>query len=108
MVNDLDAKGEGAISYEEFLHSCFLSYIYLKEYKLRGLCEQADTEKRGGLTIAQVKHILMASPEFSFPEDALDRIFQQELKVDITQVDPDTLIDYNQFLVSLRKELKIE
>jgi len=103
----LDAKGEGSISYEEFLHSCFLSYIYLKEYKLRGLCEQADTEKKGGITIAQVKQILV-SQDFNFPEDALDRIFQQELKVDITQVDPDTLIDYNQFLVSLRKELKIE
>jgi hypothetical protein len=58
------------------------------------LCEQADIEKKGGLSIAQIKQILV-SEDFQFPEDALDKIFKEELKVDITQVDSNTLIDYN-------------
>ena len=74
LVKDLDMKCEGSISYEEFLHSCFLSYIYLKEFKLRTLCQEADLDKKGGITIAQVKQILV-SEDFNFPDDALDRIF---------------------------------
>lgn len=51
LVDELDSKHEGTIGYEEFLNSCFLSYIYLKEYKLRLLFEQTDKERKGGLSI---------------------------------------------------------
>jgi Ca2+-binding EF-hand superfamily protein len=39
LVSELDPKGEGEIGYDEFLNACFLSYIFLKEYKLRLLFE---------------------------------------------------------------------
>ena len=35
LVEELDQKREGNIGYEEFLNCCYMSYIYLKEYKMR-------------------------------------------------------------------------
>jgi len=39
LVSELDPNNNGEIGYDEFLNACFLSYIFLKEYKLRLMFE---------------------------------------------------------------------
>lgn len=51
LVGELDNKNEGKIRYDEFLNSCFLSYIFIKEYKLRMLFDEMDVNKKGGISI---------------------------------------------------------
>jgi hypothetical protein len=50
---------------------------------------------------------VLESPEFNFPQDALDKVFKEELGIDMP-LDQNTMIDYNKFLTRMRKELKIE
>ena len=107
LVEELDTNNRGFIEYDAFLNSCFISYILLKEYRIRLLFETFDTEKKGVVTVSQLREVL-TNEECKFPEDALDRAFKDELKVDLSSIDPATYIDYNQFLESLRKEYRIE
>ena len=82
LIGELDQKKDGSIGYEEFLSCCYLSYIYLKEYRLRAILEELDPERKGAVSIANLRKIL-ASEEFNFPADALDKVFKEELGIDM-------------------------
>ena len=70
----------GSIQYKIFLNEVYVTKMYLKEMQLYNTLQEADTEGRGGVTIAEMKNILA---EFQFPEDALGAAFQAMLKADI-------------------------
>ena len=57
--------------------------MYLNELTLHNILMEQDTEGRGGVTIAEMKEILAAHPEFKFPEQALGATFKQMLNADI-------------------------
>ena len=48
------------------------------------MLEEQDPEKRGAVSLITLRQIL-ASPEFNFPADALDKVFKQELGIDVPQ-----------------------
>lgn len=75
LVEELDQKKQGSIEYEEFLNCCYMSYIYLKEYKLRTILEEQDPAKKGAVSLNTLRKIL-SSEEFAFPADALDKVFK--------------------------------
>ena len=56
------------IEYEEFVNCCFLSYLIQKEYKLRILFEEFDKERKGTITLSQLK-IIMQSEEIKLSPD---------------------------------------
>ena len=68
------------------------------------LLYQLDEQKSGKVSIKTLKEVL-SSPEFKFPMDALEKIFTQELFMAMPS-DPETLIDYSQFLLILRDNLE--
>jgi len=80
IAKELDPKVEGVIQYKLFLSEVYVTKMYLKEMQLYNTLQDADTEGRGGVTIAEMKQILA---EFQFPEDALGAAFQAMLKADI-------------------------
>ena len=94
----------GQIKYQDFLNCCYLSFIYQREEKLKLLLYQLDEQKSGKVSIKTLKEVL-SSPEFKFPMDALEKIFTQELFMAMPS-DPETLIDYSQFLLILRDNLE--
>lgn len=47
LINELDPQRSGFIQYEEFLNYCLLSYIILKEIKLRNYFNSIDPHKTG-------------------------------------------------------------
>jgi Ca2+-binding EF-hand superfamily protein len=81
--------------------------LFLKEYKLRLLFDQYDKEKAGTITLNQLREII-ESKEINLSSEQLDRIFKNELGVDLTQIDNNDVISYNLFISCLRKEFKIE
>lgn len=107
LINELDQKKEGFIEYDEFVNCCFLSYLFAKEYKLRLIFEEYDKEKQGTITLNQLREIIQ-SESINLSADQLDRIFKNELGVDLTQIDNNDVISYNLFISCLRKEFKIE
>ena len=80
LVQELDPNKSGTIQYRVFLNEVYVTKMYLKEMELYNTLQEADTEGRGGVTIAEMKNILS---EFQFPEDALGAAFQAMLKADI-------------------------
>ena len=54
--------------------------------------------------IGLLKELLMSDENFKFPQDALDTVFKQMLGQDIGNVDPECIIDTEQFIKSLRGE----
>ena len=80
IVKELDPQQRGVIQYKLFLDEVYVTKMYLKEMELYNTLQDADTEGRGGVTIAEMKQILT---EFQFPEEALGAAFQAMLKADI-------------------------
>jgi len=80
IVKELDPQKRGVIQYKLFLDEVYVTKMYLKEMELYNTLQDADTEGRGGVTIAEMKQILT---EFQFPEEALGAAFQAMLKADI-------------------------
>lgn len=107
LVSELDQKQTGYIEYEEFVNYCFLSYLFQKEYKLRLLFEECDKEKKGIITLSQLR-VVLKSEEINLSPEQLDRIFKQELGVDLSQIDGNDPLSYDMFLTCLRKEYTIE
>jgi len=68
LVQELDHKGNGYIEYEEFVNYCFLSYLFQKEYKLRLLFEECDKEKKGIITLSQLRVVLKSEEINLSPE----------------------------------------
>ena len=83
LIKELDAKDQGFIEYEEFTNCCFLSYLFTKEYKLRLMFEVYDKNKEGTITLNQLREIIQ-SKDINLPGEQLDRIFKNELGVDLT------------------------
>lgn len=84
-----------------FLDEVYVTKMYLKAMELYNTLQDADTEGRGGVTIAEMKQILT---DFQFPEEALGAAFQAMLKADINQIEPECIIDTEKFIASLHKE----
>uniref|UniRef100_A0A7S3MP78 EF-hand domain-containing protein n=1 Tax=Favella ehrenbergii TaxID=182087 RepID=A0A7S3MP78_9SPIT len=101
IVKELDPQNRGVIQYKFFLNEVYVTKMYLKEMALYNTLQDADTEGRGGVTIAEMKQILA---EFQFPEEALGAAFQAMLKADINQIEPECIIDTEKFIASLHKE----
>ena len=101
LCQELDPQTVGSIQYKIFLNEVYVTKMYLKEMQLYNTLQEADTEGRGGVTIAEMKNILA---EFQFPEDALGAAFQAMLKADINQIEPECIIDTEKFIASLHKE----
>lgn len=106
LVSELDQKQLGSIAYEEFLNCCFLSYFFQKETKLRLLFEEVDKEKTGCITLTQMR-VVLKSEEINLSPEQLDRIFKDELKVDVSQINGEDPITYDLFLSCLRKEFTL-
>lgn len=83
LLSELDQKNTGVIEYEEFVNCCFLSYLFQKEYKLRLLFEECDQGKKGIITLTQLR-IVLKSEEINLSPEQLDRIFKEELGVDLS------------------------
>lgn len=83
LVQELDQKSSGYIEYEEFVNCCFLSYLFQKEYKLRLLFEDLDKERKGIITLNQLR-VVLKSEEINLSPEQLDRIFKDELGVDLS------------------------
>lgn len=103
---ELDPKNTGLIPYNEFLAAMFLSQLFIKEAKLYDLLKTYDTEGKGGVTIGFLNEILISNEDFKFPPDALNSVFKQMLGQDIGQIDPECIIDTEQFIKSLRNEFE--
>ena len=58
IVKELDPKQRGVIQYKLFLNEVYVTKMYLKELQLYNTLQDADTEGRGGVTIAEMKQIL--------------------------------------------------
>ena len=71
------------IEYDEFVNCCFLSYLFQKEYKLRILFEDCDKKREGIITLNQLR-IILKSEEINLSPEQLDRIFKEELGVDLS------------------------
>lgn len=56
------------------------------------------------MTIGLLNEILMSNEEFKFPQNALSSVFKQMLGQDIGHIDPECIIDTEQFIKSLRGE----
>ncbi len=103
IVEELDKDSTGKINYKLFLNEVYITKMFLKELQLHNTLIEADTEGRGGVTIAEMKSILA---EFQFPEEALGAAFQAMLKADINQIEPECIIDTEKFIQSLHKEFE--
>jgi len=101
---ELDVEKTGLISYGEFLNAMFLTQLYIKEAKLYYKMREKDFEGKGGVTIGLLNEILMSDENFQFPQNALSSVFKQMLGQDIGHIDPDCIIDTEQFIKSLRGE----
>ena len=104
IVKELDHKETGKINHKVFLNEVYITKMFLKELQLYNTLQEADTEGRGGVTIAEMKQILA---EFQFPEEALGAAFQAMLKADINQIEPECIIDTEKFIQSLHKEFNL-
>ncbi len=82
LVSEMDPKTSGQIEYEEFVNCCFLSYLFKKEYKLRLLFDECDQDKSGTITLTQLR-VVLRSQEINLSPEQLDRIFKEELGVDL-------------------------
>jgi Ca2+-binding EF-hand superfamily protein len=107
LVKELDQHDSGVIDYEEFVNCCFLSYLFQKEYKLRMLFEECDGHKQGTITLRELR-IILESEEIKLSSEQLDRIFKNDLGIDLSQIDSKDPISYDLFLTCLRKEYMIE
>lgn len=58
IVNELDKEKSGKINYKLFLDSVYITKMYMQELQLYNTLQEADTEGRGGVTIAEMKQIL--------------------------------------------------
>ena len=103
VCKELDPDETGKINYKMFLDSVYIIKMYLKEMELYNTLQEADTEGRGGVTIAEMKTILAG---FQFPEEALGAAFQAMLKADINQIEPECIIDTEKFIQSLHREFE--
>ena len=104
LQTELDPQKTGLISYGEFLNAMFLTQLYIKEAKLYYKMRDKDFEGKGGVTIGLLNEILMSDENFQFPQNALSSVFKQMLGQDIGHIDPDCIIDTEQFIKSLRGE----
>lgn len=104
LLRELDPQEQNKIPYGEFTGALFLSQLYIKEFRLYELLKQYDTENKGGVTIGLLNEILISNEEFKFPEDALNSVFKQMLGQEIGTIDPECIIDTDQFIKSLRNE----
>lgn len=93
------------MTYQQFLNCCYLSNLYLKEDALRQQLSKIDKDHTGFVAIGQLREIL-ESPQFQYPKDALDKIFSDELQIQLPS--DQTFIDYNKFIDKLRDQLKPE
>jgi Ca2+-binding EF-hand superfamily protein len=82
LISELDQKQLGIIEYEEFVNCCFLSYLFQKETKLRILFEEVDMDKKGVITLTQLR-LILKSEAINLSPEQLDRIFKDELGVDL-------------------------
>ena len=55
IVKELDPQQRGVIQYKFFLNEVYVTKMYLKEMQLYNTLQDADTEGRGGVTIAEMK-----------------------------------------------------
>ena len=101
IASELDPEETGRIRYKVFLNEVYITKMYLKELQLYNTLQEADTQGRGGVTIAEMKQILAG---LEFPEEALGAAFQAMLKADINQIEPECIIDTQKFLQSLHRE----
>ena len=51
-----------------------------------------------------MQQILREHPDFQFPENALGSAFKEMLGADISQLDPECIVDTEKFVQSLRRE----
>lgn len=58
IVNELDRDNTGKIKYKLFLDSVYITKMYMQELQLYNTLQEADTQGRGGVTIAEMKQIL--------------------------------------------------
>jgi|SanBayMetagenome_1026888.scaffolds.fasta_scaffold68658_1 Ca2+-binding EF-hand superfamily protein len=83
LCTELDPKETGRIPYQAFLDTLYITKMYLNEMTLYGILKEADVEKRGGVSIKQMKDILKTHPEFELPDEALGTTFKIMLGADI-------------------------
>ena len=57
IAKELDTAETGKIRYKLFLNEVYVTKMYLKEMQLYNTLQEADTEGRGGVTIAEMKQI---------------------------------------------------
>ncbi len=58
ICDELDKEKTGKINYKLFLNEVYITKMFLKELQLYNTLQEADTEGRGGVTIAEMKQIL--------------------------------------------------
>lgn len=58
MMEELDPQQQGAVNYKAFLNQVYVTRLYLQELELQQVLQEADTEGRGGITIAEMKQLL--------------------------------------------------
>ena len=104
LQTELDPQKTGNICYGEFLNAMFLTQLYIKEAKLYYKMRESDFEGKGGVTIGMLNEIRMSDENFKFPQNALSSVFKQMLGQDIGHIDPECIIDTEQFIKSLRGE----
>ena len=74
---------------------------------MRILFEDCDKDKQGIITLNQLR-IILKSEEINLSPEQLDRIFKDELGVDLSQIAGEDPISYDLFLTCLRKEFTAE
>lgn len=106
LLKTLDPKETGSVNYRAFLDSIYVTRMFLQEIELYHVLQEADTEGRGGITIAEMKQLLFQDQRFRFPEEALGAAFQAMLNADINTIEPECIIDTEKFIQSLHNEFE--
>ena len=78
--------------------------MYLQELVLYNILKNRDTKGLAGVTITEMKEILADHEQFQFPEKALSAAFKRILNAEFDRIDPESIIDVDEFIVSLHKE----
>jgi len=97
LMNVLDTNQNGYIDYTEFLAGCMRSKIYLNEDNLRTAFEYFDKNQDGMITLKELTEVL--SKDDLIPEDEVRKMISE------VDVNKDDQIDYNEFLMMMKKGL---
>jgi len=103
IMEGADTDGSGTINYTEFIAATMEQNMYLKEENLRSAFKMFDKDGSGKISITEMKQALGAELEGQPDDD--DEWNQLIREVDI---DGDGEIDFEEFIVMMRKHLQSE